>query len=770
LFHQTRKTYNTIDFVRKVIEWRGSLTTFFEYVTGHKTRAFQEDFFKEIESFEKRNIGIVAGRGIGKTHALAVVALWYLLVFAIAENKPIKVIILGGSLKQAKICYGYIMEAINKIPYLENQLAKEPTQDEIHFKDGSWVMPLPASEKSVRGNHPDILIVDEAAQVENSIIYAALPMTATSKYARHIFSTTPGSGYSFIEEQWEKRKRLGQDWVFLNWDAELCLPPDHLRMLKEMMSEDAYQTEIKGIPYRLEGKVFRIEDMKLCQKSDITYQRIEGLNVYAGIDWGYCLTGDHEVLTKSGWKRLDTFCSPFSEEVMTYNKKTNFLEWEIPTKFYKKKTLRLIDQWENANLSIAGAWRHNIPVFDREKKFLHDHMLGEDLSHHYLIRKGKFKGKRPRFLHGFNADDFASLLGWYLAEGSVDFTNRGHRITIGQTEVHPEYRKEIKELLGRMRLNPHEHKIGIRFSDRKLSNFFATLGNSYMKYIPSSYKELHPDLLEKIKVSMMKGDGDKDGLRYNTYSKKLVDDLQEITLKIGKQTTYVEDRGKKGYRLHLLNRESSPNKKNHSQLDFDGYHVGIEVPNEYILFRRKGKPCILHNFPAPTVLIIVQQRKDEWEILYMRDFLKEDPGKVQDDIKETCLTYGVNMIFTDSTDKGENARLMTTGLPVQPITFKGEKSIMITNLRMLIEKHKLFWDSMKHQPLIQQLLDYTYNSKRNDDYVDALMLAVHENDMGKGSFATDIEEYFKVGITKDNNDPNQTDKRRRHSLHSSGRI
>jgi hypothetical protein len=42
--------------------------------------------------------------------------------------------------------------------------------------------------------------------------------------------------------------------------------------------------------------------------------------------------------------------------------------------------------------------------------------------------------------------------------------------------------------------------------------------------------------------------------------------------------------------------------------------------------------------------------------------------------------------------------------------------------------------------------------------------------MGKGSFATDIEEYFKVGITKDNNDPNQTDKRRRHSLHSSGRI
>lgn len=461
MFHQTRKTYNTIEFVRKVIEWRGSLSTFFEYVTGHKTRAFQEDFFKEIESFEKRNIGIVAGRGIGKTHALAVVALWYLLVFAIAENKPIKVIILGGSLKQAKICYGYIMEAINKIPYLENQLAKEPTQDEIHFKDGSWVMPLPASEKSVRGNHPDILIVDEAAQVENSIIYAALPMTATSKYARHIFSTTPGSGYSFIEEQWEKRKRLSQDWVFLNWDAELCLPPDHLRMLKEMMSEDAYQTEIKGIPYRLEGKVFRIEDMKLCQKSDITYQRVEGLSVYAGVDWGY--------------------------------------------------------------------------------------------------------------------------------------------------------------------------------------------------------------------------------------------------------------------------------------------------------------------FPAPTVLIIVQQRKDEWEILYMRDFLKEDPGKVQDDIKETCLTYGVNMIFTDSTDKGENARLMTTGLPVQPITFKGEKSIMITNLRMLIEKHKLFWDSMKHQPLIQQLLDYTYNSKRNDDYVDALMLAVHENDMGKGSFATDIEEFFKAGISR-NEFNSEVHTKRRQTLRSSGRL
>jgi reverse gyrase len=114
LFHQTKKKFNAIDFVKKVIEWRTSISSFFEYITGHKTRAFQEDFFNEILSFKKTNIGIVAGRGIGKTHALAVVALWYILVFAIAENKPIKVIILGGSLKQAKICYGYIMEAIQK--------------------------------------------------------------------------------------------------------------------------------------------------------------------------------------------------------------------------------------------------------------------------------------------------------------------------------------------------------------------------------------------------------------------------------------------------------------------------------------------------------------------------------------------------------------------------------------------------------------------------------------------------------------------------------
>jgi len=427
------------DLLLKIMKWRTDLSSFFQEMTGLTPRPFQKEFFDEVAKLKSKNIVIVAGRGIGKTLSLAIVALWYALVLPITENRPFKVVILAGSLKQAKICFNYILETINNFPYALRQLAKDPTQQEIVFKDGSWICPLPASEKSIRGYHPDLLIMDEAAKVDDEIVFAALPMTAPSPYSRHIFSSTPAMGQSFIEDKWNHRDKYQYpEWKFFNWNAETYLPKDHIETLKSMLPEDVYRKEIQGLPYDRIGKVFRVTDLKFCERKGIKENK--ELEKYAGVDWG--------------------------------------------------------------------------------------------------------------------------------------------------------------------------------------------------------------------------------------------------------------------------------------------------------------------TYPAPTVIVVVQKNQEDWEVLYTQEWLGKYSEDVLDGIEEICKNYDVRTIYTDSTDKGENLRLAARGLPVTPISFKGEKSIMLANLRTLIEHHRLKFDphDLSVQKLIGQLIDYTYNSKRNDDYVDALMLAVHAQPFTTSSY--DLTEILKAGLIK----------------------
>jgi len=437
-FSPSFRNFRLSDFLLKIIIWRNNLSLFFEETTGLKPRSFQTDFFLEVQSLESRNIVIVAGRGIGKTLALAVVALWYVFVLSITEKRPMGVTILAGSLKQAKICYNFIMDIINKVSLFQKSLAKEPTQEEIIFSDSSWIRPLPASHKSIRGFHPDLLIIDEAAEVEDDIILAALPMTAPSPYARQIFASTPGEGFSFIDQKWTHQGKLSYpDWKFFNWNAESFLPKAQIELLKSMMPEDSFIREIKGLPYKSEGKVFRIQDLKLCEDKSIIQDESKG-EVYAGVDWGF--------------------------------------------------------------------------------------------------------------------------------------------------------------------------------------------------------------------------------------------------------------------------------------------------------------------YPAPTVIVVVQKQGEEWKILYTQPFLSEYSESVLDSIEQISRDRHVTIIFTDSTDKGENLRLAARGLPVQPIPFKGEKSEMLSNLRALVEKHLIKFDPHETS-LTGQLLDYVYNSKRNDDYVDALMLAVRANPIVPLSI--DLEAILREGIIRE---------------------
>lgn len=276
-----------IDEAKKIFTWRLDLPAFFEAITGKTPYPYQADFLKKMEDLKNGYAIISAGRGTGKTECLAVLALWYVYVLPITTpGVPMKVVVLAGSEKQARICYGYIMSYIAKIPFLQQALATEPTKEEIVFNDGSWIRPLTASEKSVRGPHPDLLVVDEACQADEDLLTAAMPMIGTSAYPRLILSSTPDKFFSLFVNIYTKDKDFPQ-FLRFNWSAEDCplVSKNFLSNQKNLVDQGNYMIEYQGIPYSFAGKVFPLEQLKECVK----YRGlIEGNEPrYGGVDWGH---------------------------------------------------------------------------------------------------------------------------------------------------------------------------------------------------------------------------------------------------------------------------------------------------------------------------------------------------------------------------------------------------------------------------------------------------------------------------------------------------
>jgi hypothetical protein len=121
----------------------------------------------------------------------------------------------------------------------------------MEFDHGSRILALPGTEKTVRGiPAPDLVIIDEAARVEDDLIGAVLPMLTISK-GRLIALTTPKGKRGFFFEQW---RDPDAPWHRVKVTTEMCP-----RLTKEALAE---QLRILGpLRYSEEyGLEFRDDD------------------------------------------------------------------------------------------------------------------------------------------------------------------------------------------------------------------------------------------------------------------------------------------------------------------------------------------------------------------------------------------------------------------------------------------------------------------------------------------------------------------------------
>jgi len=339
-----------------------------------------------------------------------------------------------------------------------------------------------------------------------------------------------------------------------------------------------------------------------------------------------CYSNDHDILTPNGIKNIKDF--KIGDKVYTLNPITKKAELDKVKKVYKYKYKGDMYEFKSRACDFLVTPNHNIyykskngniskmmaeEIYNKSKFNLPSNVSMPsfnnknnkiDLSKYFNkndleIKNNSLKWKkvdnyhnvniRKRIPRYYNVKDFFSFLGWYISEGGLQYikSSNSYIVTISQCNKINKYNcLKIEKLFNSMNLkwSKYDNKT-YKICSKVLYKFvekFCGKG-SYNKKIPEFCFDYDNDSLEMLYKSLMLGDGNKDGFRYSTKSKKLANDFLYLCLRLGKVAKmYKQD--DISYRIRIRNNPVCSIDKNHRKIiKYDGYVYCIECEKNHII-------------------------------------------------------------------------------------------------------------------------------------------------------------------------------------------
>lgn len=329
-----RNLYGLLDSWKTGLSQSRSLRSLYleKPITMHKTYPARQPMswplviknaYAQIWNGQHSRIIIKAPRGGGKSKLLGTAGfdLWYL--------KKRTVVTMGGSLVQAEIVYGYFADYCDIDPSVHSSICngeKGITAANTEALDGHKFSCVTASEKQVRGKHPDALISDETCETSDELIDSALPMVNDSKHPLVVMASTFHKIFGRFAETWDNAEERG--YLRIQWDIfDVCTPfpasmwdepqiakingieklkafakgrlgdPDGwipienvLQAWREKPTENWFEVEYMGSRPSAAGLVLKPEDVDRAvfdSEVDKSYNYVQGATVAMGIDWGF---------------------------------------------------------------------------------------------------------------------------------------------------------------------------------------------------------------------------------------------------------------------------------------------------------------------------------------------------------------------------------------------------------------------------------------------------------------------------------------------------
>jgi ribonucleoside-triphosphate reductase len=190
----------------------------------------------------------------------------------------------------------------------------------------------------------------------------------------------------------------------------------------------------------------------------------------------------------------------------------------------------------------------------------------------------------------FPIKPFLRFMGWYIAEGNIDISKGGYRISISSLD--PVKRERIAHVMKELGLRPTISKYHVSTNFKGLYSYLLPLGKSKEKFVPREIKELSPELIEIFLTELFMGDGHFRGGKlghYYTRSKKLAEDVVECLIKIGKCGTVGKNK-KGGYVVSVEHSTLTPEFYGKPEfVPYEGKVYDLTVPNGTLLVERNGR-------------------------------------------------------------------------------------------------------------------------------------------------------------------------------------
>jgi hypothetical protein len=175
-------------------------------------------------------------------------------------------LILAPAERQAKETFGKVADLYRRLGHLV--VPDSHRKLGMKLTNGSRIEALPGTEKTIRGfSGVDLLIMDEAARVDDGLYFAVRPMISVSRGSLLMLSTPAGRRGVFFEDWTE-----GLGWQRFEITAEECPRISETFLAEERRSLPAriYRQEYECSFEDVEDAVFAYEDVQAAISTEVT--------------------------------------------------------------------------------------------------------------------------------------------------------------------------------------------------------------------------------------------------------------------------------------------------------------------------------------------------------------------------------------------------------------------------------------------------------------------------------------------------------------------
>jgi len=216
---------------------------------GIEPDAWQRDL---LTSDDPRII-LNCSRQSGKSELTSILALYHAI-----NNPEALVLILSPSIRQSQELFKKIIDHYHGSGRPLPSTIESATA--LKLSNGARIVSLPSKEATIRGfSSVSLLLIDEAARVEDDLYYSTRPMLAVSQGRLILLSTPSGKRGFFFHEFTD-----GAGWKRIKITADQCprIAPEFLAEERKVLGDRFFEQEYMAKFHEAEDSLFSVDQIE----------------------------------------------------------------------------------------------------------------------------------------------------------------------------------------------------------------------------------------------------------------------------------------------------------------------------------------------------------------------------------------------------------------------------------------------------------------------------------------------------------------------------